>query len=703
MLSSLKAKLIVFTTLILAVTAAAIMYFSHLYVGNSMRSAELSSVQNILGLVELNIQGGYDKLLADKMEMVLDATKQLKHVSAVCASVVQENAHLSDLGLLSESDAMHKSLTWLHKSRFSKLDLFVIDSDGTVLMHQEPAFIGTSIHQIEDMKGRNIFEAMRGDRLSPGGDLAVFYWKRPLNTKKSQKMGYFVPIPKWGWSIGAIIDFDKIEAEAQKKTEKIVQVLSRTFSQITIAKTGSAFLFNGDRRMLIHPKNAKDLYMQDLVNALSGNLVLDDLMQAAHTGDKSVCFLRSSFRERQLLEAHIRYFKAFDWYIVLTFPVEEIKESSNRLLGRQSVIIALISLGSVVAAYFFVSKISNPLNQLSMYAKKIPLIDFTNPDNHETSIKDLSVNYTDEVGQLAESFAFMEKELKKNVLKVLEATQIKKEAAEEANRLKSEFLANMSHELRTPLNHIIGFSELVLDNHLGPLNGEQFEYLSDVHQSSLHLLSLINDILDLSKVEAGKLVLEPTSFQLEPVLANSLVMVKEKALKNSIQLSMKFVEIPTAIVADERKFKQVLYNLLSNAVKFTNPGGEVCVEACKAYCISDAKNPGPEGNQPRLIDPGTDVETIDPSGVVECIQVGVIDTGIGLNQKDQERVFLPFEQADGSSSRKYEGTGLGLSLTKKLVQLHGGNIWVESDGEGKGSAFRFFIPTENDQTCCAHE
>jgi signal transduction histidine kinase len=235
------------------------------------------------------------------------------------------------------------------------------------------------------------------------------------------------------------------------------------------------------------------------------------------------------------------------------------------------------------------------------------------------------------------------------------------------------------------------------------LNGEQFEYLSDVHQSSLHLLSLINDILDLSKVEAGKLVLEPTSFQLEPVLANSLVMVKEKALKNSIQLSMKFVEIPTAIVADERKFKQVLYNLLSNAVKFTNPGGEVCVEACKAYCISDDKNPGPEGNQPRLIDPGTDVETIDPSGVVECIQVGVIDTGIGLNQKDQERVFLPFEQADGSSSRKYEGTGLGLSLTKKLVQLHGGNIWVESDGEGKGSAFRFFIPTENDQTCCAHE
>jgi signal transduction histidine kinase len=695
MLSSLKTKLIFFTTLILAVTASSIMYFSHLYVGNAMRSAEVSSVQNILRLVELNIQGGYDKLLADKMEMVLNATKQLKHISAVCASVVNENVELSNMGLISDEEAKLKSIRWLNRSTFNKLDLFIIDPEGVVLMHQDSAFVGTSVRHIEDMKGRNIFETMRGDRLSSSGDLAVFYWKTPNDENKNQKMGFFVPITRWAWSIGAVIDFDKIETEAQKKADKIVEVLSRTFSKMTIAKTGSAFLFNGDRHILISPKNAENEKIQDLTNKLSGNLVLDDLMQAAHTGDKSVCYIKSAFRKNQLLEAHIRYFKAFDWYIVLSFPVEEITDSSNRLLRRQSLIIGLIFLGSVIAAYLFVSKISKPLKQLSIYAKKIPLIDFTNPDNHETSLKDLSVNFTDEVGQLAASFAYMEKELKKNVLKVIETTQIKKEAAEEANRLKSEFLANMSHELRTPLNHIIGFTELVLDNHLGPLNGEQAEYLTDVHQSSMHLLSLINDILDLSKVEAGKLLLEPTTFALEPVLNNSLVMVKEKALKHSIRLSTKYASIPDTIVADERKLKQILYNLLSNAVKFTNPGGEVSVEANKVQSLLNDKVLSPGSNALTLAgsDPGG--EAIPKKQLVDCVQIAVVDTGIGLSPKDQERVFQPFEQADGSSSRKYEGTGLGLSLTKKLVELHNGDIWVESDGEGKGCAFKFYIPIEN--------
>jgi signal transduction histidine kinase len=335
------------------------------------------------------------------------------------------------------------------------------------------------------------------------------------------------------------------------------------------------------------------------------------------------------------------------------------------------------------------------LKLLSVYAKKIPLIDFTNPDNHETSLKELSVNFTDEVGQLAESFAYMEKELKKNVLKVIETTQFKKEAAEEANRLKSEFLANMSHELRTPLNHIIGFTELVLDNHLGPLNGEQAEYLTDVHQSSLHLLSLINDILDLSKVEAGKLLLEPKTFALEPVLNNSLVMVKEKALKHSIQLSTKYTSIPETIVADERKLKQILYNLLSNAVKFTNPGGEVSVEVCLVQKLLDGGDKEAGSNALKLVGSDPDGETIHKKQIVDCVQIAVVDTGIGLSPKDQERVFQPFEQADGSSSRKYEGTGLGLSLTRKLVELHNGDIWVESDGEGKGCAFKFYLPIEN--------
>ena len=236
-----------------------------------------------------------------------------------------------------------------------------------------------------------------------------------------------------------------------------------------------------------------------------------------------------------------------------------------------------------------------------------------------------------------------------------------KEDAETANRAKSDFLANMSHELRTPLNHIIGFTEMVVDKRFGDLNTRQQTYLNNVLQSGWHLLSLVNDILDLSKVEAGKLELVPGPVNLKHLLQNSLVMVKEKAAKHGIRLSQDVDGIPDSITADERKLKQILYNLLSNAVKFTFERGSI---QCNAR-LSDEN-----GN----------------------IEISVADTGIGIQPDDLKRIFDPFEQVDGSMSRRFEGTGLGLSLTKKLVELHGGRIWAESGGEGKGSRFMFTLP-----------
>jgi signal transduction histidine kinase len=216
--------------------------------------------------------------------------------------------------------------------------------------------------------------------------------------------------------------------------------------------------------------------------------------------------------------------------------------------------------------------------------------------------------------------------------------------------------------------------------------------LTDVHQSSRHLLSLINDILDLSKVEAGKLSLEPSVIELEPILINSLTMVKEKALKHGIRLTTKVDAIPATIQADERKFKQILYNLLSNAVKFTEPGGEVGIEARITQCLSGPTLPEEDAPNLTIIENDPESADMQDQNRVECILISVTDTGIGLRHEDQERVFQPFEQADGSASRRYQGTGLGLSLTKKLVHLHGGTIWVDSDGENCGSRFSFVIP-----------
>ncbi len=264
--------------------------------------------------------------------------------------------------------------------------------------------------------------------------------------------------------------------------------------------------------------------------------------------------------------------------------------------------------------------------------------------------------------------------------------------AEAANRAKSEFLANMSHELRTPLNHIIGFTELVVDKNFGDLNETQEEYLTDALQGSKHLLSLINDILDLSKVEAGKVELEPTDVELKILLKNSLVMIAEKAMKHNIKLSTNINGIPETITADERKLKQILYNLLSNAVKFTPDGGEVNLEARMVDCVIREGRRREDSEGLQVIKVQVKEEHVYNRRSRKCLQISVSDTGIGIKSEDQGHIFNPFVQVENSASRRFQGTGLGLSLSKTLVELHGGRIWVESEGYEKGSTFIFIIP-----------
>jgi signal transduction histidine kinase len=260
--------------------------------------------------------------------------------------------------------------------------------------------------------------------------------------------------------------------------------------------------------------------------------------------------------------------------------------------------------------------------------------------------------------------------------------QLTANRARESDRMKSEFLANMSHEFRTPLNHIIGFTEIVVDKKFGDLNAKQIEYLNNVLQSGQHLLSLVNDILDLSKVESGKLQLELSDLNLRSLLENNLTMIKEKALKHGITLSIESDGAPKTIWADERKLKQIMYNLLSNAVKFTPDGGSITL-AAKRISEGGIQRPQSTGAE------NSKIQTPESK-----IAISVTDTGIGIKIEDLERIFKPFEQADNTASRKYQGTGLGLSLTKKLVELHGGRIWAESEGQGKGSVFNFVIPVD---------
>jgi len=222
----------------------------------------------------------------------------------------------------------------------------------------------------------------------------------------------------------------------------------------------------------------------------------------------------------------------------------------------------------------------------------------------------------------------------------------------------------MSHELRTPLNAINGFSEMLLARMFGEVNAKQEEFLRDIHSSGEHLLSLINDILDLSKIEAGRMELNLTVIDPAMTLENTVMLVKERAARRGITVKLEVDERLDKWVADERKFRQIMLNLLSNALKFTLEGGQISVTAGR-----------------------------DGSNMV----VAVTDTGVGIRPEDQALIFEEFQQAGSDYTKKAEGTGLGLALTRKFVELHGGTIRVES-AEGKGSTFTFTLPEREGAT-----
>lgn len=277
----------------------------------------------------------------------------------------------------------------------------------------------------------------------------------------------------------------------------------------------------------------------------------------------------------------------------------------------------------------------------------------------------VDISSKDEVGQLGRAFNDMSTKLQSTYStleqRIAEKTAYLQQAIlalERANKMKSEFLANMSHELRTPLNAIIGFAEVLRDKIAGELNEEQVDFVNDIHSSGRHLLQMINDILDLSKIEAGKMELQYGVFPVPDAIEEVYTILKGLAGKKHLELKMSVLTDVKSIEADRVKFKQILYNLLSNAIKFTPENGKITLEA----------------------------------GIVDdMLQISVSDTGIGMKPQDQEKVFKEFWQADSSFARKYEGTGLGLALTKRIVEMHGGKIWFESE-YGKGSIFNFALP-----------
>jgi two-component system, NtrC family, sensor kinase len=353
------------------------------------------------------------------------------------------------------------------------------------------------------------------------------------------------------------------------------------------------------------------------------------------------------------------------WRVFVEQPLSEAFAPIKSAIWRTALLLVAFLFLAVVTAILLARRLVRPIESIQAAAAKVGSgsLDQRIEISSDDELGALAEEFNRMAARLEESYAGLEQkvdERTRELATALRELDEKSRELEAASRHKSEFLANMSHELRTPLNAILGFSQVLRERMVGDLNEKQEEYLDDILTSANHLLALINDILDLSKVEAGQVELDVASFSLREALERGVVMVRERATKDGVQVALTAVPEVDVVNGDERRIRQVIFNLLSNAVKFTPPGGAVDVSAAR---------------------------------VNGEITVSVADTGPGIAADDQERIFEEFQQTEAGVQQR-EGTGLGLALSKRLVELHGGRIWVESE-PGKGSTFAFTLPARS--------
>ena len=441
----------------------------------------------------------------------------------------------------------------------------------------------------------------------------------------------------------------------RKETEPYMQIAVRAGDAVTVADVNLKFIWDVITRIKVGEKGKA--YVVDA----TGHLVADpdigrvlrktDLSGLEHVKaslagapDAEPAMLARDPAGTEVLTA----FAPIDplgWRVFVEQPVTEVYATLNASILRTALLLAAGFVISALAALFMARGMVRPIRTLQEGAQRIGAGDLE---------QRIDVRTGDELESLAGQFNDMSDELRRSYAELEQKVEERTQQLAVANRHKSEFLANMSHELRTPLNAIIGFSEALSEKMFGELNAKQAEYLEDIHESGRHLLSLINDVLDLSKIEAGRMELDVASFPAPGALESTLSLVRERAQKKGIRLSLEVDPAIGEVRADERKLRQILLNLLSNAIKFTPEGGRIAVRA-------------------RMNGAG--------------LEVKVTDSGIGIAPEEQNAVFEEFRQV----GPRAEGTGLGLALTRKFVELHGGRIRLESAPQ-QGSTFTFTLP-----------
>jgi two-component system, NtrC family, sensor kinase len=553
--------------------------------------------------------------------------QQEERALAIAAGIDQALQDLTDrLRRIDASSASRSKLDDLARSALSPLDVeetfYFNSAGGQSIGARRPA----RLSRLAAASGTYIGEPRRSGEEAGTLDLAV-----------ADNFG--------GGVVGAVLDVDEI-------TQFVESYESHS------GGGGYAYVVTPLGHPIAHPNMA--------VFPLNVRLTaLPQVAKAARSSSAVGWTLGRNFRHEKVLSAWATI-SLTGWRVFVERPESEAFAPLRGKIWRTALLLAAFVAAAVALSILLARRLVRPIRRMGVAAARI---------GGGAYDERIELRRTDELGQLADELNRMAASLEESHTrleqKVEERTRELQEALEQlaeksrelevASRHKSEFLANMSHEVRTPLNAIVGFSQVLREKLFGPLNEKQEEYLDDILSSANHLLSLINDILDLSKVEAGEVGLEVAPFSLGEALERGVVMVREKAAKNRIRLDLELDPSVNVVEGDERRIRQVIFNLLSNAVKFTPEGGRV------------------------------DVSTTQENGAVK---VAVADSGPGVAPEDRERIFEEFQQARTDDGDRPEGTGLGLALSKKLIELHGGRIWVESE-PGRGSTFAFTLPVES--------
>ena len=352
------------------------------------------------------------------------------------------------------------------------------------------------------------------------------------------------------------------------------------------------------------------------------------------------------------------------WWVFVEEPLSVAFAPIQAALWRTAVLLVMFLVAAIATSVLLARNLAKPIEAIQVAAAKIGSgsLDQRIKVSSRDELGALADEFNQMAGRLEASYAGLEQQVQERTRELATALaelDDKGRELEAASKHKSEFLANMSHELRTPLNAISGFSQVLRKGLFGEINDKQADYLDDILASARHLQSLIDDVLDLSKVEAGQIELEVMPFSLREALERGVVIVRERATREDVRVSVSSDPGVDTVMGDERRIRQVVFNLLSNAVKFAPAGGAI------------------------------DVTTARVDGEV---RVSITDDGPGIAPEDQLRIFEEFQQAAAGKQQR-EGTGLGLALSKRLIELHGGHIWVDSE-LGKGSTFVFTLPAQ---------